>query len=886
MATPIWHALSPEQVLNELKAEKSGLSAQQVQQRLAEYGANRLQEAKRISWPIRLLLQFHNPLIYALLVSAAITAILGLWTDTIMIAAAAIINALIGYFQENKAEKALKAIHELLAPTATVLRDGVRHSVPATALVPGDVILLKSGDRVPADCRIIDATNCRVNEALLTGESDVVDKKIAAVSEATPLAERACMLYAATTIVYGTAQAVVVTTGKHTEIGKIGTLLKSVPKLKTPLLRQLEVFTRRIIYVIVGLAIATFLYGTLVKHFSPTDMFASAVALAVAAIPEGLPAVLSIILAIAVMRMTRQKAIVRHLPAIETLSSVSVICTDKTGTLTRNEMTVTTIVTTDHTYNVTGSGYEPNGKILLREQSAELSEHPELQQLITIGALCNDAQLRFHDKQWLLHGDPVDGALLTLAHKAQFDRQRLRSEFPEQDSLPFESQQQYMATLHQDKLGNQFIALKGAPETILKLCSSQFFDRALDTTHWHHKIDELTKTGQRVIAIAKKALHTEQQELHFDDIRSGFTLLGLVGCQDAAREDVKAAVEECQAAGIQVKMVTGDHAATALSVAKQVGIDTTGGVLTGTDIEALSDQALIEAVAKTNIFARTLPEQKLRLVQAMQATGQTIAMTGDGVNDAPALKLANIGIAMGQKGSEVAREAAEIVLADDHFTTIKEAVKEGRTVYANLKKALFFMLPTSAAEALVVTLAIAFGQTLLITPVQILWVNMITAVTLAISIAFEPSESDVMKEKPRHPKEPLFSKLLVWRIFIVAFIMLVGIFSLFWWRHLAGDTLATARAIAVNAIIFAQVSYAFNSRRIRKSVWRLKDFFGNRSMLIAIGIVILFQLLMTYTAPFHHFFGVASIKLVAWAGLIVFMVIQFCLIEFFKKVRL
>lgn len=877
-----WHKLSPEQVLKQCQSAATGLAQTEAEQRLAQYGPNTLETVKRPSWLSRLLLQFHNVLIYTLLVAAVITGLLQLWADTIMIAGVAVVNAIIGFIQESKAEKALLAIQQLLAPTATVLRDGVRVTVPASQLVVGDIVLLASGDKVPADLRILKSKSLRVDEALLTGESVPVSKHPDAVPEKTPLSERYCMLYAGTGIVYGTAQAMVVETGKATEIGRIGALLKSVPKLTTPLLRQLSIFARRLVYIIVVFAIIALAYGYFVRQMGFGETFASAVALAVAAIPEGLPAILTIILAVAVMRMARLRAIVRRLPAIETLSSVTTICTDKTGTLTRNEMMVQTIVTPELTYEITGSGYQPSGQILHQNQLVELAEQTALNQIILAGLLCNDAQLIEQDGEWRLHGDPVDGALLAVALKAQHDLHQHRQSNPLVDTIPFESEHKFMATLHRRGDSDGFIYVKGAPETILPKCHRQYPDVPIVSDYWQQALEQLTSQGQRVIAIAMKRTHPDKQQLSLEDVSTEYTLLGLIGLLDSPREEAKRAVHECRQAGIQVKMITGDHAATAKAVAQAVGIDTKAGVMTGDELTQLSERELPSIVKRINVFARTLPEHKIKLVKALQATGQTVAMTGDGVNDSPALKLANVGIAMGKKGTEAAKEASEIVLADDNFATLEHAVREGRTVYNNLKKAIFFILPTNAAEALAVFIAILFGITLPITPVQILWVNMITAVTLAIALAFEPTESDVMQQPPRDPREPLFSRLLTWRIVYVSILLLLGVFGLYAWQHFSGASLATSRAVAVNTLVFGEIAYVFNSRRLRRAVWGLSGFFGNKIIWIAIAVVIGFQAVITYVPPLQEFFGMGAVGITAWLAIVGFAVVLFLCVELEK----
>ncbi|HJX58136.1 MAG TPA: HAD-IC family P-type ATPase, partial [Thiobacillus sp.] len=700
------HSLPASDTLTRLNAPREGLTPDEANARRAQYGANRLPPPQRQPAWQRLLLQFHNVLIYVLLAAGVITALLGHWLDSGVIFGVVIVNAVIGFIQEGRAEEALDAIRDMLSLHATVTRAGERHEIPAEDLVPGDIVHLASGDRVPADLRLIDIKSLRVMEAALTGESLAVDKQVDLVEADAALGDRACMAWSGTLVTHGQGTGVVVATGTATELGRISTLLATVEKLTTPLLKLMARFGQWLAGVILLLSALIFGFGVWVREYPASDMFLAAVGLAVAAIPEGLPAIMTITLAIGVTRMAHRHAIIRRLPAVETLGAVSVICSDKTGTLTRNEMTVQTVIGADAMFEVSGSGYAPEGGFAREGERADPESHPPLREVAHAAFLCNDAELRETAEGWQLTGDPTEGALLTLALKAGLDPRQTRESLPRSDVIPFESEHRFMATLNHDHEGRGFIYLKGAPERVLALCETERRadgEAPLQPDFWHARMEESAAQGMRLLALAVR--HETTTTLNFSDIEDGgFTLLAVLGLADPPREEAIQAVATCRAAGIQVKMITGDHAATAQAIGKQLGL---GGhspgeavrAVTGADIETLDDAQLREVVAKTDIFARASPEHKLRLVEALQSLGHVTAMTGDGVNDAPALRRADVGVAMGQKGTEAAKEAAEMVLADDNFASIAHAVEEGRTVYGNLKKAIVFILPTNAAEA-------------------------------------------------------------------------------------------------------------------------------------------------------------------------------------------
>ena len=719
--TTAWHSLGTATALQQLHSSQAqGLATEEAARRLAQHGPNRLpQQRKRPAW-LRLLLQFHNVLIYVMLVAATVTAALGHWLDTGVLMGAVVINALIGFVQEGKAESSLDAIRRMLSLHATVLRGGERAVVDAETLVPGDVVMLASGDKVPADLRILLAKGLRANEAVLTGESVPCDKDEAAVAADAALAERRCMLYSGTLVASGTAVGLVVTTGTATELGRISALLATVEAGTTPLLRQIARFSHWLALVIVAFVALTFAIGVLWRGQAPAEMFMMAVALAASAIPEGLPAIMTITLALGVRRMARHKAIIRQLSAVETLGSVTVICSDKTGTLTCNEMTVQRVVTAPQVYEVTGTGYAPAGGLHRGGQSATLEDHPALTPIARAALLCNDATLSEGDTGWTLTGDPTEGALLTLALKAGLDAPTEHAQHPRTDAIPFESEHRFMATLHHDHAGHAMVFVKGAPERVLEMCATQRdahgLDAPLDPDYWRRAVNDCAARALRVLAIAIKTVPAQQQTLQFADMEGGFTLLGLLGSMDPPRPEAMAAVAECHAAGIRVKMITGDHGETARAIGAQLGIGVGKPALTGAEVELLDDEALKQVAMEVDVFARASPEHKLRLVQALQAQGEVVAMTGDGVNDAPALKRADVGVAMGHNGTEAAKDAAAMVLADDNFATLGHAVREGRGIYDNVRKFILFMLPTNGGEALIVFSAIVFGLVLPLTP--------------------------------------------------------------------------------------------------------------------------------------------------------------------------
>ena len=867
-----WHTKSTEVVFKSLETSRSGLSNEEASNRLKQYGPNQLPKIKARGPLIRFFYQFHNVLIYVLMSASAVTALLGHWIDASVILGVVIINAVTGFVQEGKAENALKSIQQMLSSNAMVIRDDLQLTIQAKKLVPGDVVLLQSGDKVPADLRLFRTKGLQIQESILTGESVAVEKIIEPVPLETVLGDRLCIAYSGTLVTHGQGAGVVVSTGAHTELGRISILVSEVKTVTTPLLRQMAQFSRWLTLAILSIAIITFCFGTLVRDYVITEMFLAAVSLAVAAIPEGLPAIMTITLAIGVQGMAKRNAIIRRLPAVETLGAVSVICTDKTGTLTRNEMTVRMIVSSSSLFELSGTGYDPHGSILQMNKAECANENAILLELLRAAVLCNDASLEQKNNEWLVHGDPMEGALLVAGLKASLDIETEAKQYPRTDLIPFESEHRFMATLHHSHTGDAFIFLKGAPERVLEICSHQRSidgNQVLDRHYWLTRIEEIAEQGLRILAIAIKPVDYNQVELKFSDVENDLIMLGIFGLIDPPREEAIEAIHVCEKAGIRVKMITGDHAVTALAIARQLNLTNVDNVLTGQELELMNEDELRQQVLNIDVYARVNPEHKLLLVKLLQEQGLIVAMTGDGVNDAPALKRADVGTAMGQNGTEAAKEAAEMVLADDNFSSIMQAVKEGRTVYDNLIKAILFILPTNGGEALIILAAILFGfHQLPLTPVQILWVNMVTAVTLALSLAFEPPEQHVMQRPPRDAYESILSPYLIWRIVFVSIILMTGTFGLFLWEMDQGASIEHSRTVAVNTLIMFEIFYLFNSRYITASVFNWSGLTGNRYLLIAIAILFIFQLGFTYLPFMQSLFGSTSIEFYIWLRII------------------
>jgi magnesium-transporting ATPase (P-type) len=871
-----------DEALAALESGPHGLEPEEAAARAERFGPNQLPQPRSRTALERFAAQFNNVLIFLLIGSAIVTAALGHFTDTAVILLVVLANALVGYVQEGRAESDLAGLRRMISPQASVTRGGHRLTVPAAALVLGDVVLLEPGDKVPADLRMIRCRNLTVDESILTGESMTVEKSADPVPADAPLADRNSMAFSGTLVAAGQGTGVAVATGTGTQLGRIGVLLESVDVLTTPLLQQINRFGRQFAIGILGVAVAIFGLAYLARDYGAPDAFMAVVGIAVAAIPEGLPAVMTITLAVGVRRMARRQAIIRRLPAVETLGSVSVICTDKTGTLTRNEMTVRTVVTAGDRYEVGGEGYDPRGGISSGGSEVDPVQRADLELVSRAALLCNDASLRLHEGSHRVEGDPMEGALVALAGKAGLDERVERGQWPRTDEIPFDAQHRFMATLHHSHDGQGVIFVKGAPERILAMCDRQGLDgteEPLDRAFWEETVASLAAGGQRVIALARRAALPEATALSFPDVETGLTLLGMTGIMDPPREDAIAAVSECRKAGIQVKMITGDHVATAAAIGAQLGMEHADRVATGADLEGLDATALQALVAGTTVFARTTPEQKLRIVEALQATGETVAMTGDGVNDAPALRRADVGIAMGVKGTEVAKDSGEMVLADDNFASIVAAVAEGRIVYDNLKKVIAWTLPTGGGEASCLIVAILAGVLLPLSPLHILWVNTVTAVALGLALAFEPAEPDIMARRPRRRTEAVLSPFLVWRIVFVSALFAAGAFAIFEWVMSRGGGVDLARTTVVNLFVVFEMFYLFSIRYLDQSSIRLAGFLGTPAVLVGVFAAILFQAAFTYLPIMNSVFvtaplGGAEIAVVIGGGIALFVILE------------
>lgn len=873
---------------------QAGLSSSEVIKRQNHYGLNEIKQKSGNSQFIIFLGQFHQPLIYILLAASFATAILKELTDSFVIFGVVVINAIIGFFQEVKARKAIESLGKSVSREANVIRDGKRKRIPSSQLTIGDIVILQSGDKTPADIRLIKVRELQIDESALTGESVPVIKNTAAVEKNTILAERTNMAYSSTLVTYGVGTGVVVAIGNDTEIGRINQLIATADVLETPLTKLIASFSKVILFFILGLAGLIFLIGVL-RGEKMVEMFMAAIAFAVGAIPEGLPAALTITLAIGVSKMAKRHAIIRKLPAVETLGSTNVICSDKTGTLTKNQMTVQNIFAEEHIYEVSGTGYEPVGDFLADNHNINPSEHLVLNECLIAGMLCNDSNLVSIENNWRIEGDPTEGALLVSAMKSGLSRYDAMTEMPRLDSIPFESEYQYMATLHRNtKSENNVVYVKGSVESILARCSKMLLSTgevvSLNANSCISASDIFAKRGLRVLAFAFLTVNKSKTEISHADIDKNLVFLGLQAMIDPPRSEVIQAIQACHNAGIKVKMITGDHELTALAIAQQIGIAgnsqnlTELQVLNGKRIAELSDQELVEIAEQVNVFARVAPEQKLRLVKALQFHGDIVAMTGDGVNDAPSLRQANIGIAMGITGTDVAKETADMILTDDNFATIESAVEEGRGVYDNLVKFLTWTLPTNFGLGLVIFLAVIAGIALPILPVQILWINMTTVILLGLMLAFEKMEPDVMSRPPRKSSQSILSPALITRIVIVGALLSTGAFIFFEYAIMLGKSEAYARTIAVNIFVFGELFYLFNCRSLKYSMFKI-GVFSNPLLWVGVLSMILLQILFTYAPVMNQIFHTKPLDILDWIWVLITGIIIYTTVGLDKYLR-
>ncbi len=889
-----WHSITEQEILEKTGASiEHGLTGEEIIKRKSIYGSNALTSKKGHNSLVLFLLQFRQPLVYILVAASIITVYLKEFVDSAVIFGVVLINAIVGFIQESKAIKAIEALSKSMTNEATVIRDGKKKRIPASELTFGDTVLLQSGDKVPADLRLIDVRELQINESMLTGESLPVYKSQQAVSADTVLADRDNMAYSSTLVTFGTAASVVVEIGDKAEVGKINQMIASAEVLATPLTKKISHFSGVLLYVILGLAIITFLVG-LSRGESVINMFMAAVALSVGAIPEGLPAALTIILALGVSKMAKRNAIIRKLPAVETLGSTSIICTDKTGTLTKNQMTVEVVYANGKQFEVAGVGYSPEGEFLLNRKKIDPSVNESLRECLLCGVLCNDSNLVRSGDDWKVEGDPTEGALITSAAKAHLSKDTLFKEFKRIDAIPFESQHQYMATLHNVKgTDKRIIYMKGSVESILSRCSTALAcekNAHYDAELCHSVANQMAGRGLRVLAFARCICESGKNTVTHDDVSEGMIFLGFQAMIDPPRPEAIQAVKTAKTAGIRVKMITGDHEITAFEIARKIGIIdelseyNQNQVLNGKHIAVMSDIELISKAQSTSVFARVAPEDKLRLVKALQVNGDIIAMTGDGVNDGPSLRQANIGIAMGITGTDVAKESGDMVLTDDNFATIEAAIEEGRGVYDNLIKFITWTLPTNFGEGLIIIAAILAGVALPILPVQILWINMTTAIFLGLMLAFEPKEAGLMNHPPRKQKEPILTAPILIRIVIVGALLCASAFIYYEYSLNAGHSEAVARTIAVNIFVFGELFYLFNCRSLRYSAFKI-GLFGNKILLVGVAIMILAQICFTYLPVFNVAFQSEPITYNDWMMITGVGVLIFLIIELVKKIQ-
>ena len=874
-----FYRLSVEETLAQTNSSADGITGADATARLAQYGENALpQKPGKPAW-LRFLAHFNDVLIYVLLAAAVLTAVMGHWVDTLVILGVAVINALIGHIQESNAEKSLQSIRNMLSSEAVVVRQGNHETIPTTALVPGDIVVIRAGDRIPADLRVIEAHNLRVEEAILTGESTVVEKGTDRLEGELPLGDRTNLLFSGTTVSSGGGKGIVVATGGDTELGHINQMMADIEKHRTPLLVQMDKLGKAIFIIILVMMAALFVFSLLFRDMPVSELMLSLISLAVASVPEGLPAIISIILSLGVQTMAKQKAIIRKLPTVETLGAMTVICSDKTGTLTMNEMTVKAVITADKIYRVEGDSYEPVGNIhpIDDPTPVTVAHGSLLERYLRTIDLCNDSQL-MKDEQglWKITGGPTEGALKVLAAKVPLPpvQTELRSK------IPFDSLYKYMSTLH--RIGDEeMILITGAPDVLFRLCQHQQTETGLEPLnqpYWEAQIEEYAREGLRMVAAAWKPAGFEQTTLDHPDLQQGVILLGIAGMMDPPRPEAITAIGDCLQAGIRVKMITGDHPQTAMSIGQMLGIGNAGSAITGRELEVMDDQQLSEAAQKFDIFARTSPEDKFRLVQALQSKKEVVGMTGDGVNDAPALKQADVGIAMGIKGTEVTKEAADMVLTDDNFATIASAVREGRRVYDNLKKTILFIMPTNLAQGLLIIIALLAGNLIPLTPVLILWMNMATSATLSFGLAFEAGEPNIMKRPPRNPNLHVMDGFAIWRVVFVGSMIAVSAFVLEAWLQPRGYSPEFIRTVLLQTLVTAQWFYMLNCR-VSDGFSLSKGLLANRGIWIVSGVLLVLQLLIIYAPFMQMLFGTESLPFRYWVITFIIGFAMFLIVE-------
>lgn len=850
---------------------EQGLSRQEAQARLAQFGPNKLETKKTPKWKL-FLRQFHNMIIYILIGAMLLTMLMGHSSDAIIIGLVVIINAFIGYYQEANASDALEKIKEMLATEATVYRDGTRMDIPTEELVAGDVVFLEAGDSVPADLRIVDADNLRIQEASLTGEADSIEKTAEdLLNDEVPLAEQVNKAFASTSVTNGSGLGVVIATAADTEIGKISTEVSQVKPRKSPLMQQIDSLGKGVSYVVIGAAVLLFLLGLFFDTYSLSVLSLAVVTMIVGSIPEGLPATTSVILAMGVSDMAKNKhTIVKSLPAVETLGSVDVIATDKTGTLTKNEMTVTDVFIDGHHYTVSGYGYKPDGKLLENGQSIVPNE--KMLRFLEAGYEANDTLLFEEDNRWQINGEPTDGSFLTLYRKLS----KAEPNVSEVDMLPFDSEYRYMAKLVQQPNGQRLVYIKGSPDKLFPMAKTQ--EKSFNHDYWSKQVLALSEEGKRVVAVGYKTVSPATEEVTHELLAEGIHFLGLAGIIDPPREEVIGSLKDMRQAGVEVKMITGDHPVTAKTIGEQLGLAPEIKAITGPEWDRLSQAEKEEAAIRHQVFARTTPKNKLEIIEALQANHKVTAMTGDGVNDAPALKRADIGVAMGIKGTDVAKDSADMILANDNFATMSVAIREGRRIYDNIKKSILFLLPTSFAEGLIIAFTILMQIDMPLQATQLLWINMVSAITIQFAFIFEPAEEGIMDRPPQKTGSRLMNRHDIVQMAYVSILMALIALMAYDWILDRGVDGTTASTMMVNIIVISKIFYLFN---IRTSQYAFsKEFFSNKKAFIIIGIMIGLQLILTYVPFMQQAFHTAPMSLVEWgvsilAGMLILLITEF-----------
>ncbi|TJX66439.1 calcium-translocating P-type ATPase, SERCA-type [Soehngenia saccharolytica] len=874
-----WHEKSIEEVLKELSVDsKKGLDTESAKERLEKYGPNELKEEKGRSFFKKLLAQFSDFLVLILIAAALVSFFIGETQDAIVILAIVVINAMLGLYQEGKAEKALDALKKMASPTAKVIRDGKTIEVDSRELVPGDIVILETGDIVPADLRIIDSKNLKIDEASLTGESVAVEKDANRVLEGDiSLGDRVNMAYMSTIVTYGRGKGVVVGTGANTEIGKIATMIQSYEDESTPLQKKLNQLGKVLGIATILICIIVFADG-LIQGRDPLEMFMVSVSLAVAAIPEGLPAIVTIVLAIGMNKMVKRNAIVKKLLAVETLGATSVICTDKTGTLTQNEMTVVKIYTNDKVIDVEGVGYEPKGDFKLGEEKISPLDDKNVQSLLLMGALVNDAELVENGGQYKIVGDPTEGALVTLAAKGGIDVDSLNEKYPRIQEIPFDASRKMMTTFHEGYFEDKITAItKGAPDLLIQKCShillngevvpftEELKKKVLDTNI------NFSKQALRVLAVAYKVFDKLPDNLDPENIEKDMIFVGLSGMIDPLRPEAKEAIKLCKKAGIDIKVITGDYKETAFAIARDLGlVESEDEAMMGEELNKISDEELREVVKRVKVFARVSPEHKVRIVNALKENGEITAMTGDGVNDALAIKKADIGISMGITGTDVAKNTADMILTDDNFASIVSAVEEGRIIFSNIKKFVFFLLSCNIGEILLVFLSIAvFNWPIPLLPIQLLWINLVTDSFPALALGVEKGEPDIMNHPPRNTDEPILDRRMLLGVSFQSLAIAAASLLSFWWAQntFGSEDLVIVRTVVFTTLITAELLRAYSSRSQKYTLFRI-GFFSNRQMVLATLGAFALLLVVLYVPFLQDIFYTQALTLNEWKVII------------------